>query len=52
MVKDFDIRDRADICEMVNSILRSKGIAELKIERDDTPVVVEIKRTKRIPPKA
>lgn len=47
----FDIRTREDIISVINTILNNGGIAEIKIERHETPVVVEIKRTKRIPPK-
>lgn len=47
----FDIRDREDILDCINNVLNNGGIAEVKIERHTTPVVVEIKRTKKIPPK-
>lgn len=50
-MENFDIRDHNGIIETINEILRSKGIAEIKIERGSTPVVVEIKRQKRFPPK-
>ena len=48
---DFEIRDHEDILETINLIIRSGGIAEIKIERHIQPVVVEIKRQKRFPPK-
>ena len=51
MANNFDITTREDILSTINSILNNGGIAELKIERHEIPVVVEIKRTKRIPPK-
>ena len=51
MAKSFDISTREDIITVINGILNNGGIAEVKIERHETPVVVEIKRTKRIPPK-
>lgn len=46
----FEIRDHDDILDTLNVILQNEGIAEVKIERHTTPVVVEIRRTKRIPP--
>lgn len=49
---NFDIRNYNDILDILNVILSQKGIAELKIEKGCTPVVVEIKRQKRYPPKA
>lgn len=49
---NFDIRNYNDILDTINVILQGKGIAELKIEKGCTPVVVEIKRQKRYPPKA
>lgn len=51
MANNFDISKREDIISVVNTILNNGGIAEIKIERHEIPVVVEIKRTKRIPPK-
>jgi hypothetical protein len=48
---DFEIRDYEDILDTINLIIRSGGIAEIKIERHVQPVVVEIKRQKRFPPK-
>lgn len=48
---NFDIRTREDILDCINSVLNNGGIAEVKIERHTVPVVVEIKRTKKIPPK-
>ena len=51
MANNFEIRDHKDILDTLNAILRNEGIAELKLERHTTPTVVEIKRTKRIPPK-
>ena len=48
---NFDIRDHNGIIETINSILQGKGIAEIKIEKGQTPVVVEIKRQKKYPPK-
>lgn len=47
----FDIRTREDILECINAVLNNGGIAEVKIERHTIPVVVEIKRQKKIPPK-
>lgn len=51
MAQNFDIRTREDIISVINNILNNGGIAEIKIERHEIPVVVDIKRTKRIPPK-
>lgn len=51
MANDFEIREHNDILDTLNAILRNEGIAELKMERHIIPTVVEIKRTKRIPPK-
>lgn len=48
---DFDLKDYPEIIETINLIIRSGGIAEIKVERRTTPTVVEIKRTKRYPPK-
>ena len=48
---DFDIREHEDILDTINLIIRSGGIAEVKVERHVQPVVVEIKRQKRYPPK-
>ena len=48
---NFDIRTREDMLDCVNNVLNNGGIAEIKIERHTTPVVVEIKRQKKIPPK-
>ena len=47
----FDIRTREDIIDCINAVLNNGGIAEIKIERHTTPVVVEIKRQKKRPPK-
>lgn len=51
MAHNFDIRTREDILDCINNVLNNGGICEVKIERHTTPVVVEIKRTKKIPPK-
>ena len=51
MAENFDIRKRDDILDCINNVLNNGGIAEVKIERQSTPVVVEIKRTKKLPPK-
>lgn len=51
MANNFDIRTREDILDCINGVLNNGGIAEVKIERHTTPVVVEIKRQKKIPPK-
>ena len=48
---DFEIREHEDILDTINLIIRSGGIAEVKVERHVQPVVVEIKRQKRYPPK-
>lgn len=48
---DFDLNEHPEIIELINLILRSGGIAEVKIEKRTTPTVVEIKRAKRYPPK-
>lgn len=48
----FDIRKHADIEEGINHILNNGGIAEIKLERKNIPTLVEIKRTKKIPPRA
>jgi len=48
---EFDIRDHPDIIATINLIVRGGGIAEIKVERRTVPTVVEIKRTKRFPPK-
>ena len=48
---EFDIREYDDILETINLIVRGGGIAEVKIEKRSVPTVVEIKRTKRFPPK-
>jgi len=50
-MENFDIRNHSGIVETINEILSSKGIAEIKIEKGTVPVVVEIKRQKRFPPK-
>jgi len=41
----MDIRDYPKIVDTINSILRNKGIAEVKVEKNDTLVVVEVGRT-------
>lgn len=51
MANNFDIRTRDDILDCINRVLNNGGIAEIKIERHTVPVVVEIKRTKKIPPR-
>lgn len=51
MANNFDIRTREDILDCINGVLNNGGIAEIKIERHTVPVVVEIKRQKKIPPK-
>lgn len=48
----FDIRQYADIQDGINHILNNGGIAEIKLERKNIPTLVEIKRTKKIPPRA
>ena len=48
----FDIRRHADIMDGINHILNNGGIAEVKLERRNIPTLVEIKRTKKIPPRA
>ena len=42
-----DIREHQDVIDILNAILNNKGIAEIKMERGETPVIVEIKRTLR-----
>jgi hypothetical protein len=49
-MKEFDIRDRQDILDMINAVLSRQGIIELKIERGSVPTAVEIKRKRVIPP--
>lgn len=46
---DFDIREHEELIETINLIVRSGGIAEIKIEKRSIPTVIEIKRTKRYP---
>lgn len=48
---EFDLREHPDIIDTINLIIKSGGIAEVKVERRMIPTVVEIKRTKRYPPK-
>ena len=47
----FNIRDHADLEDGINHILNNGGIAEIKLERKNIPTLVEIKRTKKIPPR-
>lgn len=47
----FDIRQYADLMNGINNILNNGGIAEVKLERKNVPTLVEIKRSKKIPPK-
>ena len=49
---DFDIRRHPDIMDGINHILNNGGIAEVKLERKSIATLVEIKRTKKIPPRA
>lgn len=41
----FNIDDYAEVKEAINMIVSNKGIAEIKLEAGNSPVVVEIKRT-------
>ena len=43
----MDIREHPKTIETINSILTNKGIAEVKIEKNDTLVVVEVGRNVR-----
>ena len=41
----MDVREHPKTIEAINRILDNKGIAEVKKEKDDTLVVVEVHRT-------
>ena len=41
----MDVREHPKTIEAINRILDNKGIAEVKQEKDDTLVVVEVRRT-------
>lgn len=41
----MDVREHPKTIESINTILESRGIAEVKVEKDDTLVVVEVRRT-------
>ncbi len=41
------IEEHPKTIETINSILANKGIAEVKVEKNDTLVVVEVGRTVR-----
>lgn len=41
------IEEHPKTIETINSILENKGIAEVKVEKNDTLVVVEVGRTVR-----
>ena len=43
----MDVREHPKTIESINTILENKGIAEVKVEKDDTLVVVEVRRTVR-----
>lgn len=41
----MDVREHPKTIESINTILENRGIAEVKVEKDDTLVVVEVRRT-------
>lgn len=41
----MDVREHPKTIESINQILNNKGIAEVKVEKDDTLVVVDVRRT-------
>ena len=43
----MDIREHPETIKTINNIINNKGIAEVKIEKNDTLVVVEVGRTIR-----
>lgn len=43
----MDVREHPKTIEAINKILSDKGIAEVKAEKNDKLVVVEVRRTVR-----
>ena len=43
----MEIREHPKTIETINNILNNKGIAEVKVEKNNTLVVVEVGRTIR-----
>lgn len=41
----MDVREHPKTIESINQILNNKGIAEVKVEKEDTLVVVDVRRT-------